>query len=83
MTWLCVSFAKIPFSKSFKQKGFAVENSFFISIPINNPCPLISLINLKLISLSLFKKYSPDEFKIDSQELLVLSEGDIIGIIEN
>ncbi|MDP3899706.1 MAG: co-chaperone GroES [bacterium] len=30
----------------------------------------------------LFKKYSPDEFKIDSEELLVLSESDIIGIIE-
>ena len=30
----------------------------------------------------LFKKYSPDEFKIDGDELLVLSEGDIIGIIE-
>ena len=29
----------------------------------------------------LFKKYSPDEFKIDGEELLVLSEGDIIGII--
>lgn len=31
----------------------------------------------------LFKKYSPDEFKIDNEELLVLSEGDIIGVIEN
>jgi len=29
----------------------------------------------------LFKKYSPDEFKIDGKELLVLSESDIIGII--
>jgi chaperonin GroES len=31
----------------------------------------------------LFKKYSPDEFKIDKEEFLVLSEGEIIGIIEN
>jgi len=30
----------------------------------------------------LFKKYSPDEFKIDGDEFLVLSENDIIGIIE-
>ncbi len=30
----------------------------------------------------LFKKYSPDEFKIDKEEFLVLSEGEIIGIIE-
>lgn len=31
----------------------------------------------------LFKKYSPDEFKIDKEEFLVLSESEIIGIIEN
>lgn len=30
----------------------------------------------------LFKKYSPDEFKIDGQEFLVVAKGDIIGIIE-
>ena len=30
----------------------------------------------------LFKKYSPDEIKIDSQDYLVVSEGDIIAIIE-
>jgi len=29
----------------------------------------------------LFKKYSPDEFEIDKEEFLVLSEGDIIGVI--
>ncbi|PIR92649.1 co-chaperone GroES [Candidatus Falkowbacteria bacterium CG10_big_fil_rev_8_21_14_0_10_44_15] len=31
----------------------------------------------------LFKKYSPDEFKIEQEEFLVLSEGEIIGIITN
>ena len=30
----------------------------------------------------LFKKYSPDEFEIDKEEFLVLSESEIIGIIE-
>ncbi|MFA5886684.1 MAG: co-chaperone GroES [Patescibacteria group bacterium] len=30
----------------------------------------------------MFKKYSPDEIKIDGQEYLVLSENDIIAIIE-
>jgi chaperonin GroES len=30
----------------------------------------------------LFKKYSPDEIKIDGQDYLVLSESDIIAIIE-
>ena len=31
----------------------------------------------------LFKKYSPDEFEIDKEEFLVLSESEIIGIITN
>lgn len=30
----------------------------------------------------LFKKYSPDEIKVDGRELLVLRESDIIAIIE-
>lgn len=30
----------------------------------------------------IFKKYSPDEIKVDDQELLIISEGDILGIIE-
>jgi len=30
----------------------------------------------------IFKKYSPDEIKIDKEEYLVIDEGDIIGIIE-
>jgi chaperonin GroES len=30
----------------------------------------------------LFKKYSPDEFVVDKEEYLVVSEGDIIAIIE-
>jgi len=30
----------------------------------------------------MFKKYSPDEVKIDGEEYLVLSESDIIAIIE-
>lgn len=29
----------------------------------------------------MFKKYSPDEIKIDGQELLVISESDILAII--
>lgn len=29
-----------------------------------------------------FKKYSPDEVKVDDQEYLVISEADIIAIIE-
>jgi len=30
----------------------------------------------------LFKKYSPDEIKIDDKEYLVLSESDVIAVIE-
>lgn len=30
----------------------------------------------------MFKKYSPDEIKVDDQELLIISEGDILAIIE-
>jgi len=30
----------------------------------------------------MFKKYSPDEVKVDGQDYLVLSESDIIAIIE-
>jgi chaperonin GroES len=30
----------------------------------------------------LFKKYSPDEFKIDSEEYLVIKESDIIATLE-
>lgn len=30
----------------------------------------------------IFKKYSPDEIKIDSQEFLILNESDILAILE-
>lgn len=30
----------------------------------------------------MFKKYSPDEIKVDGEEYLVISEGDIMGILE-
>lgn len=30
----------------------------------------------------LFKKYSPDEFKLDGTEYLVLSESDVMAVIE-
>jgi chaperonin GroES len=30
----------------------------------------------------IFKKYSPDEFKLDGQEVLVLSQGEVIAILE-
>lgn len=29
-----------------------------------------------------FKKYSPDEFKLDNEEYLIIAEGDVLGIIE-
>jgi len=30
----------------------------------------------------MFKKYSPDEINVDDQDLLVISEGDILAVIE-
>jgi chaperonin GroES len=30
----------------------------------------------------MFKKYSPDEIKVDDQELLIISESDILAILE-
>lgn len=30
----------------------------------------------------MFKKYGPDEIKVDDEELLVISEEDVIGILE-
>jgi len=38
--------------------------------------------NVKAGDTVLFKKYSPDEFKIDGEEFLVVSESDIIGIVK-
>lgn len=38
--------------------------------------------NVKIGDQVVFKKYSPDEIKVDDQEYLVLSESDIIAIIE-
>ncbi|MCK4554238.1 co-chaperone GroES, partial [Candidatus Parcubacteria bacterium] len=30
----------------------------------------------------MFKKYSPDEIKVDDEEYLVISEGNIMAILE-
>ncbi len=30
----------------------------------------------------LFKKYGPDEFKIDGEKVLVISQDDVVGILE-
>lgn len=38
--------------------------------------------NVKVGDKVIFKKYSPDEVKIDGQEFLVLSESDIMAVIE-
>ncbi len=39
-------------------------------------------VSVKVGDKVVFKKYSPDEFKINNQTLLILSESDIIAIIE-
>ena len=41
-----------------------------------------SAMEVKVGDIVIFKKYSPDEFKIDGQEVLVLSASDVIAILE-
>lgn len=36
----------------------------------------------KVGDIVMFKTYSPDEIKIDEQKMLIISESDILGIIE-
>ncbi|MFH1427751.1 MAG: co-chaperone GroES [Patescibacteria group bacterium] len=40
-----------------------------------------SAMSVKVGDKVMFKKYSPDEFKIDDEEYLVVSESDIIAIL--
>ena len=39
--------------------------------------------SVKVGDIVMFKKYSPDEIKIDDKEYLVISEGDILAILES
>lgn len=43
----------------------------------------ISPISVKVGDKVVFKKYSPDEIKVDGEELLVISESDIVGMLED
>lgn len=39
--------------------------------------------NVKVGDKIIFKKYSPDEVKVDEKEYLVLSESDIMAVVES
>lgn len=39
--------------------------------------------SIKIGDKVVFKKYSPDEIKINDEKLLVISEGDIMAVIED
>jgi len=41
-----------------------------------------ALMSVKVGDKVMFKKYSPDEVKIDGVEYLIISESDILGILE-
>jgi len=41
-----------------------------------------AVMSVKIGDKVMFKKYSPDEIKIDDKEYLVISESDIIAILE-
>ncbi|NQU83546.1 MAG: co-chaperone GroES [Parcubacteria group bacterium] len=38
--------------------------------------------SVKVGDVVMFKKYSPDEVKVDEDKMLIISESDILGIIE-
>lgn len=38
--------------------------------------------NVKVGDKVVFKKYSPDEVKVDDEEMLVISESDVLAVIE-
>jgi len=38
--------------------------------------------NVKVGDIIVFKKYSPDEIEVDDEELLIMEESDILGIIK-
>lgn len=42
----------------------------------------ISELHVKVGNKVVFKKYSPDEVKIDGKEFLVISESDVLAVIE-
>lgn len=42
----------------------------------------LSPMNVKVGDQVVFKKYSPDEIKIDGEEYLILSENDIVATLE-
>ncbi|MCD4761847.1 co-chaperone GroES [bacterium] len=41
-----------------------------------------SPLSVKVGDIVIFKKYSPDEFKVDNEEYLIVSESDIMAILE-
>jgi len=41
-----------------------------------------ALMSVKVGDKVMFKKYSPDEIKIDGEEYLIISESDILAILE-
>ncbi|MEA3249923.1 MAG: co-chaperone GroES [Patescibacteria group bacterium] len=42
----------------------------------------LASMNVKVGDKVVFKKYGPDEIKVDDEELLILDESDILAIIE-
>lgn len=40
-----------------------------------------SKMSVKVGDMVIFKKYSPDEFKIDGEEYLVIREGDVMAVL--
>lgn len=43
----------------------------------------LSPVSVKVGDKIVFRKYSPDEIKVDGEEFLVISESDIVGLLED
>ena len=65
-------------SKETPQKGEVVALGTGKVLKNGNKVPFVVKIGDKV----LFKKYSPTEVKIDGLDYLIMSEGDVLGIME-
>lgn len=65
-------------AKEKPEKGKIVATGPGRTLENGNKAPM----SVKVGDIVMFKKYSPDEIKVGDEELLIISESDILAIIE-
>lgn len=65
-------------AKEKPEKGEIVATGPGRTLENGNKAPM----SVKVGDIVMFKKYSPDEIKVGDEELLIISESDILAIIE-